>query len=120
VSDPVGGDLVRVALIEEEVVGEGGPRTVFYSVRHNAGWLRASAHPTATVEVLSRGPGVVFRRRATLLLAPGTELERVATAPSLRAKSALEHLTQGARGPGRRRSATRLRVTARAGLEPTK
>ncbi len=117
-SAPPGPSPVRVTLVEEEVIRDGGPRTVRYSVRHNAGWVHATSHPSAAVKSLDRGPGVVFRRHVTLLLAPGTEVERVALGPARRTASTLEHLTGGARGPRQRRDATRLRVGSNGALEP--
>lgn len=90
--------LEQVALIEEEVVMPGGASKVSWFVRHHDGWVRARSHPSAKSERLERGSGVVWRTRVTLELARGSEVVRVEARPAPRQKSALEHLTSGARG----------------------
>ena len=104
---------MSVTLLEEEVVLRGGAGTVSWLVQHNDGWVRAPSHPSAEVEMLDRGGGVVWRRRVTLALAPGTALTRVETRPDSRPKSALEHLTGGARGASRKTRRTSYTVSER-------
>ncbi len=104
--------LERVAVVEEEVVMSGGASTVSWLVRHHDGWVRAPSHPTARSERLERGSGVVWRTRVALELPRGSELVRIETRPALRQKSALEHLTGGARGAARKTLRRVYRVAA--------
>ncbi len=104
--------LERVAVIEEELVMAGGACTVSWLVRHHDGWVRAQSHPSAESERLERGSGVVWRTRVTLALPRGSELVRIESRPAPRQKSALEHLTGGGRGPGRKTLRRVYRVLA--------
>ena len=99
---PDAAPLEHVAVIEEEVVMSGGACTVSWFVRLHDGWVRAQSHPSAKGERLERGSGVVWRTRVTLELARGSELVRVEARPAPRHKSALDHLTSGARGASRK------------------
>jgi hypothetical protein len=104
--------LERVAIVEEEVVMPGGAAIVSWLVRYHDGWVRAQSHPSASSERLERGSGVVWRTRVTLELPRGTELVRVETRPAAGQKSALDHLTGGARGAPRKTLRRAYRVGA--------
>ena len=80
----------------------GGTSTVNWLVRLNDGWVRAQSHPSARSERLERGSGIVWRTRVNLELPRGTALRRLERRPASNTKSALEHLTGGARGAKRR------------------
>lgn len=105
-----------VVVIEEEVVLRGGPGTTTWLVPHNDGTVRPQRHPSASIEQLERGTGIVWRTRITLKLERGAVLTRVHTRPSERRRSALEHLTSGASAPQRATKRTRFRVAARGEL----
>jgi len=115
VTEPLG-PLETVVLIEEEVVMRGGAATIAWLVPQQDGFVRPQRHPSARVEQLERGTGVVWRTRITLELARGAELTRTVVRPLERRRSALEHLTGGARGPGRTTTRTRFRVGPRGAL----
>lgn len=105
-----GAKLETVVLTEEEVVLRGGAATIAWLVPQADGFVRPQRHPSARVEQLERGAGVVWRTRITLELPRGAELTRIAVRPAERRRSALEHLTGGARGPGRTTTRTRFLV----------
>ena len=105
-----------VVVIEEEVVLRGGPGTTTWLVPHHDGTVRPQRHPSASIEQLERGTGIVWRTRITLKLERGAVLTRVHTRPSERRRSALEHLTSGASAPQRATKRTRFRVAARGEL----
>ena len=117
-----------VVVTEEEVVLRGGAGTTTWLVPLHDGSVRPQRHPSARVEQLERGTGVVWRTRITLTLERGAVLTRVPTRPSERRRSALEHLTSGASAAHRSTTRTRFRVAARGELvevvqakpEPTK
>jgi len=117
---PSSAPLERVAVVEEEVVLPGGAGTVSWLVRHHDGWVRASSHPSAAVERLERGSGVVWRTRVTLELARGSSLVRVETRPAPRPKNALAHLTSPSRGVARKTVRRAYVVGARGELVPAK
>lgn len=102
----------HVVLVEEEVVMAGGAGIVSWLVQHHDGWVRAPSHPSASVERLERGSGVVWRNRVTLELPRGSTVVRVEARPALRAKTALEHLTSSARGASRKTLRREYRVGA--------
>jgi hypothetical protein len=110
------GPIETVVVIEEEVVLRGGAGTTTWLVPHHDGTVRPQRHPSANIEQLERGTGVVWRTRITLKLERGAELTRVHTRPSGLRRSALEHLTSGASAPQRATTRTRYRVGARGEL----
>jgi hypothetical protein len=115
VTEPAG-PLETVVLTEEEVVLRGGAATVTWLVPHHDGIVRPQRHPSARAEQLQRGTGIVWRTQITLELPRGAELTRIVVRPSVERRSALEHLTGGARGPGRTTRRTRFRVAAGGAL----
>ena len=108
----------RVVLFEEEVVVGGRTRRVSYRVRVNDGWVPAKRHETAVAELLSRGPGVVFRSRIELSLAAGTLVERSDTEQLPESRGALEHLVSARKGTRGRVRRTRLVVQSGGELRP--
>jgi hypothetical protein len=108
----------RIALVEEEVVVRGRTRRVSFRVRVNDGWVPARRHATALAEQLSRGPGTVFRTRITLLLPPGTLVERTDAEQLPESRSALEHLVAARKGTRGRTTRTRLVVQRGGELHP--
>jgi hypothetical protein len=108
----------QVELVEEESVVPGGVVKVTWLVRHNDGWVRAPSHPTAQRESLERGSRVVWRTRFTLALPRGCVVVRVETRPEPKQRTALEHLTGGARGASRRTSRRAYVVGPRGALAP--
>lgn len=114
------GPLEVVVLTEEEVVLRGGSGTTTWLVPYHDGTLRPQRHPRAKVEQLQRGPGVVWRTRIELTLPRGSELTRVHSRPSEERRSALAHLTSGAKGSTQKTTRTRFRVGVGGKLEETK
>jgi len=110
--------LEEVVVVEEEFVTGRGSATVGWFVPLNDGVVRAHRHPSARVEVLERGPSIVWRRRVTLALARGSVLTRVESRPRAEARTAFEHLTGGSRAPARRAVRTRYRVDSGGQLTP--
>jgi len=108
--EPEAGPREVVVLTEEEVVVRGAQRTTTWLVPHHDGTLRPQRHPSARIEQLERGTGVVWRTRIELTLPRGALLTRVHSRPSERRRSALEHLTSGATGTARQTTRTRFRV----------
>jgi hypothetical protein len=108
----------RVVLLEEEVVTGGRTRRVSFRVRVNDGWVPAKRHETAVTELLSRGPGVVFRVRIELSLPAGTVVERSDAAQLPESRGALEHLVSARKGTRGRVTRTRLLVHPGGELRP--
>jgi len=106
-----------VVLTEEEVVLRGGSGTTTWLVPHNDGTLRPQRHPTARVELLDRGAGIVWRTRIELTLPRGSVVTRIHTRPSDDRRSALAHLTSGATGSAKKTTRTRFRVGIGGKLE---
>jgi hypothetical protein len=112
------GPLEEVVVVEEEFVTGRGSATVGWFVPLNDGVVRAHRHPSARVDVLERGPGIVWRRKVTLALGRGAVLTRIESRPRAEARDAFEHLTGGSRGPARRAVRTSYRVDAGGRLTP--
>ena len=106
-----------VELIDAEVIVPRGRRITTWFVRHNDGWLRAAAHPNATVDTLAPGPGTVFEHRIELALAQGTRLRRVESSPASEARrDPLAHLAYARRSPRRTTRRTEFSVGPRGEL----